>query len=68
MGALQPRTGDLNTEFSKALHIMTAHLHRYGSELGCFEHIIEDISAHHTEFLQNKKNSNGGSDDSSIGE
>lgn len=56
MGASQPRTGDLNMEISKALHTMTAHLHRYGSELGWFEDIVADILDHHEYFLGNQVN------------
>jgi hypothetical protein len=54
MGALHPRTGDLNTELSKALHTMTAHLHRYGSELGWFEDIVADISYHHESLFKDQ--------------
>jgi hypothetical protein len=40
----------LNTEINKALHTMTAHLHRYGSELGWLGDIVADISQHHTSY------------------
>jgi hypothetical protein len=52
MGSLQSKTGDMNTEVSRALHTMAAHLHRYGSELGWFEGIVADLSAHHDRFFQ----------------
>ncbi|KAL1645826.1 hypothetical protein SLS61_008087, partial [Didymella pomorum] len=52
MGSLQSKTGDMNTEVSRALHTMVAHLHRYGSELGWFEGIVADLSAHHDRFFQ----------------
>jgi len=51
MGSLKPRAGDLNTEMNRELHIMTAHLHRYGSELGWFEDIVADISTYHKRFF-----------------
>jgi hypothetical protein len=34
---------------------MTAHLHRYGSELSCFEEIVVDIASHHEQFLHDKR-------------
>jgi|ERR1700733_8919200 hypothetical protein len=52
MSALHPTTSDLNNEINKALHTMTAHLHRYGSELGWLEDIIAGISDHHSVFME----------------
>lgn len=57
-------TGDLNSELSRALHTMTAHLHRYGSELSCFEEIVVDITSHHQQFLREKRK--GVCDDTAI--
>ena len=34
---------------------MAAHLHRYGSELGWFEDIVADISAHHERFFRSQQ-------------
>lgn len=53
-------TEDLNTQISRALHTMAAHLHRYGSELGWFEDIVSDISAHHEKFFQDVGNEAAG--------
>src|SRR5689334_7830744 len=41
----------LNNEMNKALHTMTAHLHRYGSELGWLEDTNKDISHHREIFI-----------------
>ena len=40
----------LNSETSRALHCMTAHLHRYGSELVLLSDIVQDIKRYNTEF------------------
>jgi hypothetical protein len=39
----------LNSETSRALHCMTAHLHRYGSELALLSDIVQDIKKYNTE-------------------
>jgi hypothetical protein len=44
----------MNTEINKALHTMTAHLHRYGSELGWLQDIVSDISAHHASYHEDR--------------
>ncbi|RYP44186.1 hypothetical protein DL768_009334 [Monosporascus sp. mg162] len=54
MGSSQLVRADLNTIISKALHSMTAHLHRYGSELGYFEDIIAHVTQHHNDFVDDK--------------
>ncbi|RYP11601.1 hypothetical protein DL766_010026 [Monosporascus sp. MC13-8B] len=54
MGSSQPVRADLNTIISKALHSMTAHLHRYGSELGYFEDIVAHVTQHHDGFVDDK--------------
>ncbi|RYP24428.1 hypothetical protein DL767_008598 [Monosporascus sp. MG133] len=54
MGSSQPVRADLNTIISKALHSMTAHLHRYGSELGYFEDVIAHVTQHNDDFVDDK--------------
>ena len=39
----------LNSETSRALHCMTAHLHRYGSELALLSEIVQDIKRYNTD-------------------
>jgi len=38
----------LNSETSRALHCMTAHLYRYGSELALLSEIVQDIKGYNT--------------------
>ncbi|KAH0536480.1 hypothetical protein FGG08_006661 [Glutinoglossum americanum] len=40
-------SSDLSTGINKALHVMAAHLHRYGSELGRIEDIVLELSSRH---------------------
>jgi hypothetical protein len=46
---------NLNNDVNKALHTMTAHLHRYGSELGWLEDIVKDIIRHRRTFIATLK-------------
>jgi hypothetical protein len=52
MDNLHLLTPDFNNETSKALHTMTAHLHRYGSELGWLEDIVSDIAQHRETYFR----------------
>jgi hypothetical protein len=52
MDNLHLPTPDFNNEINKALHTMTAHLHRYGSELGWLEDIVADIAQQHETFFR----------------
>lgn len=42
----------LNSETNRALHCMTAHLHRYGSELTLLAEIVQDLKQYNTHFHQ----------------
>lgn len=52
MDDLRLVTPDFNNETNKALHTMTAHLHRYGSELGWLEDIVSDIAEQHNAYFR----------------
>ncbi|ERF73686.1 hypothetical protein EPUS_00939 [Endocarpon pusillum Z07020] len=52
MNNLHLVTPDFNTEINKALHTMTAHLHRYGSELGWLGDIVAAIAQQHETYFK----------------
>jgi predicted nucleic acid-binding Zn-ribbon protein len=48
------QTEDFNNVLNKALHTMTAHLHRYGSELERLADIVEHVKWQHQGFFANR--------------
>ena len=42
----------LNSETNRSLHCMTAHLHRYGSELALLAETVQEIAKFHSQFHQ----------------
>ena len=40
----------LNSETNRSLHCMTAHLHRYGSELALLTETVQEIAKVHSHF------------------
>jgi hypothetical protein len=42
---------DFNNEVNKALHTMTAHVHRFRSEIAMLEEILADIIQHRQTFF-----------------
>jgi hypothetical protein len=46
---------DFNNNLNKTLHTMTAHLHRYGSELGRFADIVEHVKQQYEDFYSNTR-------------
>ena len=46
---------DFNNSLNKTLHIMTAHLHRYGYELGRFADIVEHVKRQYEEFCSHTR-------------
>ena len=51
MDDLENIDSDFNNEINKALHTMTAHVHRFRSELVMLEDIITDIAQHRETFF-----------------
>jgi hypothetical protein len=48
------QTEDFNNVLNKALHTMTAHLHRYGSELERLADIVGHVKWQHQGFFANR--------------